>query len=205
MQCSGGIAGITTRTETRIRTHRLMRLHRVAWLSATLLTAAVGAVGTAAMMPRERAMATIVTMAFSGGFLGVAFACQADADLWRAASNGALLCAAASLIPGLLHAVGHAGYALVSVLIISAPAVSMLIEQLLRGRILRSRTQAAEDALRRQWVESGVRLRNATSAEDQLSWVEARSNILDELTAHSGGELPSLLWDAVDRPDAPSR
>ena len=68
-----------------------MSTHRVAWLSAVILTTAVGAAGTAAMMPRERAMATIVIMALSGGALGVAFACQVNADLWRGARNGAML------------------------------------------------------------------------------------------------------------------
>lgn len=205
MHRSAGIAGTTARTDTRVRTQRLMRFHHVAWLSAAILVTAVGVVGTAAMMPRERAMAMIVIMAFSGGFMGVAFACQAQADMRRGARNGALLFPAAFLLPGLLHAVGYAGYALVSVLIISAPAVWRLIEQWVHSRILRTGTQAAEEALWRQWMESGVRLRNATTAEGLLSCVETRSKLLDEMAALSADRLPGFLWETVDRPDAPRR
>jgi len=183
-----------------------MLFHRVVWLSAAILTTALGAVGTAATMPREQAMATIVTLAYFGGFMGVAWARETKGDLWRCARNGALLCAAAFLVPGLLHAVGYWGYALVALLFVSAPAIWRLIEQVLRGRILPTRTQSAEEeALRRQWVESGVQLRNTTSVEDQLAWVEVRSHIIDELVAQSGGPLPGFLWETVDTPDTPSR
>ncbi|MBO0845204.1 MAG: hypothetical protein J2P22_07305 [Nocardioides sp.] len=186
-----------------------MRLHRVAWLSAVIFTAAVGALGTAAMIPSERAMATIITMAYSGGFIGVAWAIEVKVGLWRGARNGALLFAAAFLSLVCCTWSGTWGAPLVAVLVVSAPAVWRRIDRL-RGRSLPARTKPAglspgEEAFRRQWVESGVQLRNATTAEDRLLWVEVRSDILDALAPQSGDPLPDFVWESSHRPDAPTR
>jgi hypothetical protein len=177
-----------------------MRTSRRLWFIAAGAACVLGLGGTVATVSPTLLLWTGFALAMFGGLLAVAFkddlAGVRHPVLW-----GAALAVLPALLPGLSRALGDATIFVLTALVVGSPWVVARIERRLRpwlgpSRMFQAGMAAPDEALRRQWAESTRQLGEATSVADRLIVVHVREQILDDVAARHGGELPSFVRDS---------
>ena len=176
-----------------------MRTCRQLWFSAAGGVCLLGLGGTAVALAPSLILWTGFALAMFGGLMAVTFKDDL-AGVRHPVLSGAALATVPALLPGLSRVLGDATGAVLAVLVLSSPWVVVRAERRLRpwlgpARIVRAGMAAPGEALRRQWAESTRQLGEATSVADRLIVVHVRQQILDDVAARHGGQLPAFVWD----------
>lgn len=181
-----------------------MSTWRKTWWTAAGLIAAAGALGTPGVMGTWPALTMLVMMALSGAGIGWAFTAE-NTDVRRSTRLGMWLVTAPFLVPGLVHLLGPVAWVLVGGVLVTSPPSVWLVRRFSSTAPGGNRNGGAtpaspDDGLRREWLESTRQLREAASDGDRLLIVEARAQILDDLSARHGGRLPRYVWVGAEAP-----
>ncbi len=181
-----------------------MSVHRVVWALAVAATTLVGALATMGSMSQERAVATTLTTSAVGATLG--YALSKDLPGRHPVLAGAALFGWPTLVmPGLVHLLGPWALAVAGVLLVASPYVVGFIARGLHRTARQLESSDVEwaaladedEPLRRQWLASTALLETVTTDEDRLVVVQARSQILDDLSERWGAQLPDYVWASL--------
>lgn len=181
-----------------------MKTCRTLWFIAVAVACLIGLGGTVVAVPLSLILWTGVALAVFGALMAVSFkedlAGVRHPILW-----GAALAVAPALVPGLSRVLGDATLPVVVLLVVASPWVVTLAERRLRpwlrpASIVRAGMAAPDEALRRQWEESTRQLGEAGSVADRLVVVQVREQILDDVAARHGGQLPAFIWGQTSPP-----
>lgn len=179
-----------------------MRTYRRLWRTTAGATALLAVGGSLVAIPATMFLAIVFTTVTFGALLALVFK-EDLVGVRHPAVAGAVLATAPVLCPGLEYLLGPAAFGLAAVLVLASPSVVRRADPWLRRWLLPSRLEQAgmadpDEGLRRQWVESTRQLAEATSVADRMLVVQARRQILDDLTERTGGELPAFVWATPD-------
>lgn len=186
-----------------------MKLHRAVWRIILAATTLVGALATLASTPQEQVVATTLTTAAVGAVLG--YAVLMDTPVRHHVLTGAALFGWPALVlPGLVDLLGPWAWVVTGVLVVASPYVVGFTAHGLHRRarqdessdVARAALADVDEALRRQWLSSTALLETATTAEDRLAVVQARSQILDDLAERWGAGLPAYVWASLHTDNA---
>jgi hypothetical protein len=181
-----------------------MTTYRLVWRCTTIATVVLAMAATVLTVPVSMFLAIAFAFAMFGALFAVAF--QDDLkDVRHPVLKGALLGASPALIPGLGHVLGPSAGLVALGLALSTPwmvaqVVRRLQTLLQPSRVVQAGMAAPDEALRRQWVESSRLLREATTPAERIIVVHVRQQILDDLAARNGGQLPGFVWDLAGPP-----
>ena len=178
-----------------------MTTYRLVWRCLTAAVVLLAAAATVLTVPVSMFCAIAFAFAMFGALFAVAF--QDDLkDVRHPIVKGALLGASPALVPGLGHVMGPSAGLVAVGLALTAPwVVGQVVRRvqpwLQPSRVVQAGMAAPDEALRRQWVESSRLLREATTASERMVVVRVRQQILDDLAARNGGQLPGFVWDVA--------
>lgn len=180
-----------------------MKTYRRLWRGTAGAMVLMAMAATAFTVPASLFLVIVCTLAMFGALTAVAF--QDDLhDVRHPLVKGALLATAPALLPGLWNVFGPAGAALATLLVLASPWVVAQVARRVRaqrpGNVVQAGLADPDDALRRQWDESTRQLRQATSVADRMVVVRVREQILDDMAARNGGQLPGF---ALVLPEGP--
>lgn len=178
-----------------------MRTCRHLWFTAIGVVSVLGLVGTVVAVEPALILWTGFALAVFGALMAVAFKDDLE-GVRHPAAWGAVLAMAPALLPGLSRVLGDATLFVLVLLVVGSPWVLAWAERRLRpwlgpARLLRAGLAAPDEALRRQWTESTRQLAEATSVADRMIVVHVRQQILDDLAAEHGGQLPAFVRDLL--------
>ena len=175
-----------------------MTTYRLVWRCVTAAVVVLAMAATVLTVPVSLFLAIAFAFAMFGALFAVAF--QDDLKGVRyPVVKGALLGASPALIPGLGHVLGpSAGLVALGLALTTPWAVGQVVRRVqpLLGpsRVVQAGMAAPDEALRRQWVESSRQLREARTLSERMVVVRVRQQILDDLAARNGGQLPAFVW-----------
>lgn len=176
-----------------------MRTCRHLWFTAVGVVLLLGLGGTAVSVAPSLILWTGFALAVFGALMAVSFKDDL-AGVRHPVLSGAVLATTPALLPGLSRVLGDATVPVLALLVLASPWVVVRAERRLRpwlgpARMVRAGMAAPDDALRRQWAESTRQLAEATSVADRLIVVHVRQQILEDIAARHGGQLPTFVWD----------
>jgi hypothetical protein len=176
-----------------------MKTCRNLWFIAVAVACLIGLGGTIVTVPLSLVLWTGVALAAFGALMALSFK-EDLADVRHPLLWGAALAIAPALVPGLSRVLGDATLPVVVGLVVASPWIVALAQRRLRqwlrpASIVRAGMAAPDEALRRQWEESTRQLGEAASVADRLVVVHVREQILDDVAARHGGQLPAFVWD----------